>query len=57
MNFCDMLCKHAKFPKKASIDGSGTCRTFQALFCIKKNRLVHKNQPCMDKKIKKEELK
>lgn len=52
MNFCDLTCKYAEFPKKIAVDGSGTCRTFQALYCKKKKRLVYKNAPCRDYKEK-----
>ena len=33
ITFCDMRCEHSEFPKENSIDGSGTCRTFVALYC------------------------
>ena len=36
MEFCDMQCKHATWPKDDAVDGSGSCRTFQALYCKKK---------------------
>ena len=52
MNFCDLDCKYAKFPKSDAVDGSRSCRTFIALHCTRKDRLVHKNLPCM-KKVKK----
>jgi len=52
MKFCDMICKYAKFPKEVAVDGSGTCRTFQAIYCDKKKRLVHKNMPCAEKEFK-----
>jgi hypothetical protein len=35
-----------------AVDGAGSCRTFQAVFCEKKKRLVHKNAPCSEKKKK-----
>lgn len=54
MRFCDMLCKYAEFSKDEAVDGSGSCRTFQAIFCKKKKQLVYKNQPCMEKEIEKE---
>jgi hypothetical protein len=34
------------------VDGAGSCRTFQAVFCEKRNRLVHKNAPCLEKEKK-----
>ena len=49
MNFCDLGCKFATFPKSEAIDGSGSCRTFIALYCKKKKNLVHKNLPCAQK--------
>jgi hypothetical protein len=49
MNFCDMTCRHASWPKEEALDGSGSCRTFQALYCGKKKRLVRKNAPCREK--------
>lgn len=44
-----MSCRHARWPERESLDGSGSCRTFQAVYCEKKERLVHKNAPCTDK--------
>jgi hypothetical protein len=49
MKFCDHDCKFAQWPEDLSIDGSGSCRTFQAVYCLKKERHVHKNMPCDDK--------
>jgi hypothetical protein len=49
MDFCDLTCRHAEWPKQEALDGSGSCRTFQALFCKKKRRTVQKNAPCMEK--------
>ncbi|OPX34064.1 MAG: hypothetical protein B1H12_10740 [Desulfobacteraceae bacterium 4484_190.2] len=49
MKFCDFSCKFAIWPKGESLDGSGSCRTFQAIYCKKKNRHVHKNMPCSEK--------
>jgi hypothetical protein len=54
MEFCDMECKYAAWPKEDSVDGSGSCRTFQALYCREKKQLVFKNQACPDKITKKE---
>jgi len=54
MKFCDMTCKHARWPKDEGLNGSGSCRTFQALFCEKKQRTVHKNAPC-EEKVRREE--
>jgi hypothetical protein len=48
-NYCDLLCKFAETPKIEGVDGSGSCRTFIALYCTKKQSLVHKNMPCKDK--------
>ncbi|MDQ7821155.1 MAG: hypothetical protein RDV48_00035 [Candidatus Eremiobacteraeota bacterium] len=49
MEFCDLYCAHAKVPEENGIDGSGSCRTFIALYCTLKKRLVTKNAPCRDK--------
>ncbi|RJR38528.1 MAG: hypothetical protein C4576_22200 [Desulfobacteraceae bacterium] len=49
MEFCDLKCRYADWPKDDALDGSGSCRTFQALFCLKKKRTVHKNAPCAEK--------
>jgi hypothetical protein len=49
MDFCDLDCKFASFPKSEAVDGSRSCRTFIALYCRKKKSLVHKNLPCGDK--------
>ena len=55
MQFCDMRCKHATWPEGEGADGSGSCRTFQAVYCLLKKELVHKNQPCKDKEEGKKE--
>lgn len=55
MQFCDLSCKYASFPKSDAVDGAGSCRTFVALHCSLKNLLVHKNLPCPDKVLKKQE--
>jgi hypothetical protein len=44
-----MTCCHARWPEGEHLDGSGSCRTFQALFCAKKRSLVYKNAPCTEK--------
>ncbi len=49
MDFCDLDCKFASFPKSEAVDGSRSCRTVIALYCRKKTSLVHKNLPCRDK--------
>ena len=45
-DFCDLACGYAEMPKVTGIDGSGSCRTFVAIFCRRKRALVHKNHPC-----------
>lgn len=50
MNFCDHKCVYAEFPEDEALDGSGSCRTFQAVKCVLKGRIVHKNMPCRDYK-------
>jgi hypothetical protein len=52
MQFCDLRCKFADWPKDDALDGSGSCKTFQAIFCLKKDRIVHKNAPCIEKENK-----
>lgn len=47
-----MMCKYAKLPR-GSMDGSGTCRTFVAVFCTKINKTVFKNSRCEDKELRK----
>ncbi len=44
MKWCDLTCQHASWPD--SKDLSGACRTFQALWCNKLQRAVHKNAAC-----------
>ena len=56
MEFCDLTCCHASFPEENSLDGSGSCRTFQAVYCRKKARHVHKNMPCLEKEKKQKNL-
>jgi hypothetical protein len=46
MRFCDLNCPEAEFPDTDNVDGSGSCRTFAALYCRRLGRLVHKNGPC-----------
>ncbi len=52
LGFCDLMCKYAETPKETGIDGSGSCRTFVALYCSAKKSLVHKNMPCRQKAMK-----
>ncbi len=52
--YCDLSCRHAEMPKDSGIDGAGSCRTFVALYCRKRKRLVHKNLPCKSKRQKEE---
>jgi len=51
MDFCDLDCRFASFPKSEALDGSLSCRTFIALYCRKKKSLVHKNLPCREKQV------
>lgn len=46
MRWCDMTCEHASFPKETALDGSGSCRTFQAIYCGLQKTHVQKNMPC-----------
>ncbi|OIP39917.1 MAG: hypothetical protein COZ70_08490 [Deltaproteobacteria bacterium CG_4_8_14_3_um_filter_51_11] len=52
MEFCDLTCLHAVWPKDQALDGAGSCMTFQALYCTKKAMHVHKNMPCPEKEKK-----
>jgi hypothetical protein len=53
LQFCDLECRYAGFPKEDAVDGSRSCRTFVALKCKKKKSYVHKNLPCKDKEPRK----
>jgi hypothetical protein len=46
IKFCDLRCPYAEFPRDEAIDGSGSCRTFIALWCVQLQKLVTKNAPC-----------
>jgi hypothetical protein len=46
IKFCDLRCEHADFAKENAIDGSGSCRTFAALWCRQLEKYVTKNAPC-----------
>jgi hypothetical protein len=46
IKFCDLHCEFASFPQEDAIDGSGTCRTFLALWCKQLDKYVTKNAPC-----------
>lgn len=48
--FCDLTCLYAEMPEESAVDGSGSCRTFVALYCTRKKSLVHKNMPCSKRK-------
>jgi len=50
VGFCDLKCRHAAWPEAEHLDGAGSCRTFQALYCRLKKRLVMKNAPCPDRR-------
>jgi hypothetical protein len=50
IDFCDLYCQYAEFPKDAAIDGAGSCRTFVGLYCTLKKSLVPKNKMCGSKK-------
>jgi hypothetical protein len=51
--FCDLLCIYARIPTETALDGSGSCRTFVALYCELKKSLVHKNMACSKKSLAK----
>jgi len=46
IKFCDLKCEYAEFPRSKAIDGSGSCRTFMALWCVQLEKHVAKNAPC-----------
>lgn len=48
--WCDMECPDAAFPKDEALDGSGSCRTFLAVYCEKHNEINMRNSPCIDVK-------
>ncbi|MBN1944364.1 MAG: hypothetical protein JW797_01755 [Bradymonadales bacterium] len=45
-DWCDLSCPYAGFPPGGALDGSGSCRTFLALYCRCLDRPVAKNGPC-----------
>jgi hypothetical protein len=46
IKFCDLRCEYADFARENALDGSGSCRTFVALWCKKLEKHVTKNAPC-----------
>ena len=46
IKFCDLRCEYADFARDDALDGSGSCRTFLALWCWKLEKHVTKNAPC-----------
>jgi hypothetical protein len=44
--FCDFRCPQAEFPKEEGVDGSGSCRTFAAVWCRELGQYAVKNAPC-----------
>jgi hypothetical protein len=44
--FCDLRCPQAEFPKQDGVDGSGSCRTFAAIWCRELGQYTTKNAPC-----------
>lgn len=48
-SYCDLMCRHAEISRDYGVDGSGSCRTFIALYCQEKKTLVSKNAPCKEK--------
>lgn len=41
-----MSCRYADFARESALDGSGSCMTFQALWCRKQKKHVIKNSRC-----------
>jgi hypothetical protein len=52
LGFCDLMCRYAEMPKEGALDGSGSCRTFIAVYCSRKKSFVHKNMPCSQKRVR-----
>jgi len=44
--WCDPRCEYASFTEETALDGSGSCRTFSALYCAVLERIVARNAPC-----------
>ncbi len=56
IKWCDYHCEYASFAKDEAIDGSGSCQTFQGIWCKKLKQYVFKNAPCAaEKKSKKDQ--
>lgn len=47
LKFCDLKCKHAEWIESG--DYSKACRNYVGLYCRKKDEVVEKNIPCIDK--------
>ncbi len=54
IEFCDLHCRYAEFPKEEAVDGSGSCRTFIGLHCTLQKTLVAKNKICRFKEYREE---
>ncbi len=52
VEFCDLMCRHAEIPKDGALDGSGSCRTFIAVYCRRKKTFVPKNAACGEKQVR-----
>ena len=50
--FCDFMCRYAELPKAEALDGSGSCRTFIAVYCKRKKTFVPKNIACNQKQVR-----
>lgn len=46
LKWCDFRCEHSDFAKEEALDGSRSCRTFQAVWCEKLKKHVLKNSMC-----------
>ncbi|NPU97325.1 MAG: hypothetical protein HPY51_08915 [Candidatus Omnitrophica bacterium] len=46
--WCDMECPDAAWPEEEGLDGSGSCRTFLAVYCQKHKQWNKKNALCLD---------
>jgi hypothetical protein len=52
LGFCDLMCRYSEMPKEGALDGSGSCKTFIAIYCSRKKSFVHKNMPCSQKQVR-----
>jgi hypothetical protein len=46
ITYCDFDCPSAEYPEETGVDGSGSCRTFLAVWCRELGEYTAKNAPC-----------